>query len=52
MMQGWPLTVDRFLEHAAARHARREVVSRDPEGPIVRTSYGEVHRHARQVSAA
>ena len=50
MMQAWPLTVDRILDHAGTRHASREVVTRSPEGPIVRTTYGEVRRRARQVS--
>jgi fatty-acyl-CoA synthase len=50
MMQSWPLTVDRILDHAAERHARREVVTRSLEGPIVRTSYAEIRRRARQVS--
>ena len=52
MMQGWPLTVDRIMNHAATRHAGREVVARSPEGPVVRTTYAEVARRARQVSAA
>ena len=52
MMQGWPLTVDRILDHAARWHGSTEVVARSTEGPVVRTSYGEVHRRAKQVSAA
>ena len=50
MMQSWPLTVDRILDHAGTRHASREVVSRSIEGPIVRTTYGDVRRRAKQVS--
>ena len=50
MMQAWPLTVDRILSHAAERHGSREIVTRTIEGPIVRTTYAEVHRRARQVS--
>ena len=50
MMQSWPLTVDRILEHAGTRHAAREVVSRSIEGPIVRSSYGEILRRAKRVS--
>ena len=50
LMQDWPLTVDRILDHAATRHGQREVVSRSVEGPIVRTSYAEVRKRARQVS--
>ena len=36
LMQDWPLTVDRFLTHAATWHADRQVVTRSVEGPIVR----------------
>ena len=50
MMQSWPLTVDRILDHAAARHGRREIVTRSLEGPIVRTTYAELRRRAKQVS--
>ena len=50
MMQGWPLTVDRILDHAGRRHARREVVTRSVDGPIVRTDYGQVWRRAKRVS--
>ena len=50
LMQDWPLTVDRILDHAATRHGPREIVSRSVEGPIVRTTYAELHRRAKQVS--
>ena len=50
MMQPWPLTVDRILGHAAERFASREVVTRSLEGPIVRTTYGEVRARAKRVS--
>jgi fatty-acyl-CoA synthase len=52
LMQNWPLTVDKILEHAKAWHADREVVSRSVEGPIVRTTYGEIHRRAKKLSNA
>ena len=51
-MQDWPLTVDRILDHARAWHGDREIVSRSVEGPIVRTTYAEVHRRAKRVSSA
>ncbi len=50
LMQDWPLTVDRILDHAALRHGGREIVSRSVEGPVVRTTYAELHGRARQVS--
>ena len=52
IMQDWQLTVDKVLDHAATNHASREIVSRSVEGPIVRTTYGELHARAKQVSAA
>jgi fatty-acyl-CoA synthase len=51
-MQEWPLTVDRILDNAKAWHGDREIVSRSVEGPIVRTTYAEVHGRAKRVSSA
>ncbi len=51
-MQDWPLRVHTILDHAKRVQGRREVVARTVEGPIHRTSYGEVAARARQVSAA
>ncbi|MBU2377927.1 MAG: long-chain-fatty-acid--CoA ligase [Alphaproteobacteria bacterium] len=50
LMQDWPLTVDRILDHSKNWHAHREVVTRSVEGPIVRTNYGEIHGRAKRVS--
>src|SRR5580658_3426719 len=52
LMQDWPLTLDKIIDHAANWHGGREIVSRSIEGPIVRTSYGEVHQRAKQLSNA
>ena len=53
LMQDWPLTVDRILEHARTWHGEREVVTRRVEdGSIVRTTYAAIHGRARQVSHA
>jgi fatty-acyl-CoA synthase len=52
LMQDWPLTVDRILDHAKASHGEREVVSRTVEGPIVRTTYAELHERAKRLSGA
>ena len=43
LMQDWPLTVDKILDHANSWHPNREVVSRSVEGPIVRTNYRQIH---------
>jgi fatty-acyl-CoA synthase len=52
LMQDWPLTVDRFIEHAAEWHPSRQVVTRSVEGPIVRASYGEIFDRAKRLSNA
>jgi fatty-acyl-CoA synthase len=52
LMQNWPLTVDRILDHAKACHGAREVVSRTVEGPIARITYSEMHERAKRLSSA
>ena len=52
LMQDWPLTLDKILDHAATWHGHREVVTRSVEGPIVRTTYGSIHDRAKRVSNA
>ena len=52
LMQDWRLTVDHILDHAALRHAAREVVTRSVEGPVVRTTYACVRARAKQLSHA
>jgi fatty-acyl-CoA synthase len=52
LMQDWPLTVDKILDHAKAWHGDREVVSRSVEGPIVRTTYSQIHERAKRLSNA
>ncbi|MBI1200330.1 MAG: long-chain-fatty-acid--CoA ligase [Phenylobacterium sp.] len=52
LMQNWPLTVDKILDHAKHWHGDREVVSRSVEGPIVRTTYAQIHERAKKLSNA
>ena len=52
LMQNVPLTVDRIIDHAAAWHGGREVVSRDAEGRVTRSTYGDIHADAKRVSNA
>src|SRR5581483_5145146 len=52
LMQDWPLTLDKILDHAANWHGGREIVSRSVEGPIVRTTYAQVHERAKRLSNA
>ncbi len=49
-MQDFPLTLDRFLLHAAKWHPRSEIVTADPDGTRDRAGYAEVERRARCVS--
>ena len=50
LMQHWPLTVDRILDHAARWHGAREIVTRSIDGPLVRTTYALLHARARRLS--
>src|SRR3984957_6578709 len=52
LMQDWPLTLDKLLDHAADWHGEREIVTRSIEGPIVRTTYAEIRRRAKRLSNA
>jgi fatty-acyl-CoA synthase len=53
LMQDWPLTVDRILDHAHQNFPRREVVTRGVEtGALSRSSYGNIWRRAKQVTNA
>ena len=52
LMQDWPLLCHRIIEHAAAIHGNQEVVTRSVEGPIVRTSYKQIHERALKVTQA
>jgi fatty-acyl-CoA synthase len=52
LMQDWPLTLDKILDHAATWHAGREVVTRSLEGPIVRTDYRAIRERAKRLSNA
>jgi acyl-CoA synthetase (AMP-forming)/AMP-acid ligase II len=51
-MQDWPLVVPSILDHAARFHGEREMVTRSIEGPITRTTYGQIHSRARRVAKA
>jgi len=52
LMQDWPLTVDRIIDHARDWHPEVEVVTRSIEGPITRTTYAQIHQRARRLSGA
>jgi fatty-acyl-CoA synthase len=52
LMQDWQLTLDKILDYAAVNAGDREIVTRSVEGPVVRTTYADLHRRAKQVSHA
>jgi fatty-acyl-CoA synthase len=52
LMQDWPLTVDKILDHAKLNHGDTELVTRTVEGPIVKTTYAQLHERSKQVSSA
>ena len=52
LMQDWPLTLDRIIQHAAKWHGDRQVVSRRSDGSLDRTSYADVETTARRFSSA
>ena len=52
LMQDVSLTVDRIIDHAASWYGGREIVSRDADGHVSRTTYAAVHSDAKRVSSA
>ncbi|MFN3465141.1 MAG: long-chain-fatty-acid--CoA ligase [Terricaulis sp.] len=53
LMQNWPLTVDRILDHANAAFPNREVVTRAIEdGQLKSTTYAAISARAKQVTNA
>jgi acyl-CoA synthetase (AMP-forming)/AMP-acid ligase II len=51
-MMDQPLLISQQIEFAARFHSNVEVVTRTVEGPIVRTTWGEIGRRARQLASA
>lgn len=52
IMQDWPLTVNKILEHAVLQNGNREIVTRRVEGDIHRTTYAELFQTSKRVSSA
>jgi len=52
IMQDWPLTVDKIMDHARLQNGTREIITRRVGGDIVRTTYNDVYNRAKQVSNA
>jgi fatty-acyl-CoA synthase len=52
LMMDMPLLISSLIRHADRHHGDTEIVSRTVEGPIHRTSYGEIHIRARRLANA
>jgi len=50
LMQDWPLVISKIIDHAAAQHGTREVVTRSVEGPLHRTDYATLRGRALKVA--
>jgi fatty-acyl-CoA synthase len=52
LMQDWPLTLEKFIEHARRWHGTREIVSRFADGHIERRNYVQIYDDAMRISGA
>lgn len=52
LMQNWPLTTNRIIDHAARWHGTREIVSRLEDGRIDRCGYAALRADAARLSNA
>jgi acyl-CoA synthetase (AMP-forming)/AMP-acid ligase II len=50
LMQDWPLTCNRIIDHAAIQYPDRKVVTRTIEGPIVESTYREIRERSLKVA--
>ena len=49
LMQNRPLLISGLVDYAASCHGDREIVSRDPDGLISRTTYAVVAERAKRL---
>ncbi len=52
LMQRTPLLLSGLIKHAGRYHAMREIVSRNAQGEIERSNWGEVERRAKRLARA
>lgn len=50
LMQNWPLTVDRILDHAATWRPQVEIFTATAQGAPLRVTYGQVGARARRLA--
>jgi acyl-CoA synthetase (AMP-forming)/AMP-acid ligase II len=51
-MMEMPLLISSLIEHAGRVHGDQEIITRTVEGPIHRSTWGEVHTRSRQLAEA
>lgn len=52
VMQDFPLTVGKILDHAAKYHPNRKIISRSIEGPITQTNWLNIQQQTKKLSQA
>jgi fatty-acyl-CoA synthase len=52
MMQHQPLLVSSLIEHACHNHPEQEIISRQPDGTLQRSTYASIGRRARRLANA
>src|ERR1700744_6080509 len=52
LMQNRPLLISNMVDYVATWHAETEIVSRDPDGVIHRSTYGQVASRAKRLANA
>lgn len=52
LMQSWPLTLNKIIEHAHKWHGDRDLISRGNDGAITHASYSELYNAAKRISSS
>ncbi len=52
LMQNRPLLISGIVDYVEQLHPTREIVSRDPDGVVHRTTYGEIAKRAKKLAHA
>src|SRR5215469_11567881 len=52
LMQNRPLLISNMVDYVATWHAETEIVSRDPDGVMHRSNYGQVALRAKRLANA
>ena len=52
LMQDWPLTLHKVIDHAASFHGDREIVSATPDGTLERTDWAAIAARSKRLSKA